>query len=377
MASKGVQVLIADRGKAWKTFLRFPYRFYKNNPNWVPPLLMDQKVLLNPAKHPFYQHAESRFFLALLDGKPAGRIAAILDHKHNEVHAEKTGFFGFFECIDDRSVSAALFDSARAWLKERGMSRFRGPVNPSQNEDCGLLLDDFDSPPVIMMTYNPPYYRNLIEAYGFQKAMDLYAYYLDGRKGMPEKLVHVAEGLQKRSHVVIRPADIKHFDEECKKIWTVYNRAWEKNWGFVPMTEAEFAHLAKNLRQAVVPELTLVAEVGIQPIGFSLALPDLNQALIRINGHLFPFGLLKLLWHTKVRNCINQVRIITMGVIEEYRNRGIDAAFYYHTWKNANRLGYYQGEMSWILENNTMMNRSAETLGAKIYRTYRMFEMDA
>ncbi|MBN1893696.1 N-acetyltransferase, partial [bacterium] len=187
---------------------------------------------------------------------------------------------------------------------------------------------------------------------------------------------HVAEGLQKRSHVVIRPADIKHFDEECKKIWTVYNRAWEKNWGFVPMTEAEFAHLAKNLRQVVVPELTLVAEVGIRPIGFSLALPDMNQALIKINGRLFPFGLLKLLWHTKVRNCINQVRIITMGVIEEYRNRGIDAAFYYHTWKNANRLGYYQGEMSWILENNTMMNRSAEMLGARIYRTYRMFEMN-
>jgi len=375
MASQGVQIVTADSGKAWKTFVHFPYRFYRDNPNWVPPLLMDQKVLLNPEKHPFYQHAEARFFLALRDGEPAGRVAAILDHKHNEVHAEKTGFFGFFECIEDRSVSAALFDSARAWLKERGMSRLRGPVNPSQNDDCGLLLNDFDSPPVIMMTYNPPYYRDLIEAFGFEKAMDLYAYFLDGTRPIPEKLVHVVEALQKRSRVVIRPADPKNFDEECTKIWTVYNRAWEKNWGFVPMTEAEFAHLAKNLRHVVVRGLVLVAEVSIQPIGFSLAIPDMNQVLIKLNGRLFPFGLLKLLWHTKIRNCMDQVRIVTMGVIEEYRNRGIDAAFYYHTWKNGNRLGYCKGEMSWILENNTMMNRAAEMLGARVYRTYRMFEM--
>ncbi len=372
MKSQKVYVRAVENKKDLRLFIKFPYKHYKQNPYWVPPLLMDQKILLNPEKHPFYKHAKAQFFLAYKEGKLAGRIAAIIDYKHNEFHNEKTGFFGFFETIDDYEVAEQLLSAARNWVKGEGMDRFRGPVNPSQNEDCGLLIDAFDSPPVIMMPYNYPYYATLIEKFGLKKVMDLYAYYIDDKKPPPEKLVRVVEAVRRREKIVVRPINIKDFDNEAKKVWYVYNNAWSKNWGFVPMTEDEFDHLAKNLKKVVIPEIALMAEVDCKPVGFSLALPDINQALIHTNGRLFPFGLPKLLWYSRK---INWIRIIIMGVIHKYQRHGIDAIFYLDTWKNAVKKGYHQGEMSWILENNKMMNRSAQMLGGKIYKTYRMYEM--
>ena len=372
MSSESVQVQPVETKKAWHDFMKYPYRHYKHNPCWVPPLLMDQKVLLNPDKHPFYEHAKTQFFLARKKGKPVGRIAAIIDEKHIEFHEEKTGFFGFFEAIEEYDVAEKLLTAARDWVKDQGMQTFRGPVNPSQNEDCGLLIDAFDSPPVIMMTYNLPYYADFFERFGLTKAMDLYAYYIDDKNPPPEKLVRVAEAVRKRENLTVRPINMKNFDEEARKVWYIYNNAWSKNWGFVPMTENEFAHLAKNLKQVVVPEIALMAEVGGKPVGFSLSLPDMNQALLRMNGHLFPTGLLKLLWYSKK---IDMIRIIIMGVIHEYQRHGIDAIFYLDTWRNATQKGYWRGEMSWVLENNEMMNRSATMLGGRIYKTYRMYEM--
>lgn len=367
-----IDVIPVHNKKELNTFVKLPYQLYKDNPHWVPPLLMDQKVLLNPDKHPFYKHAKARFFLAKKEGKTVGRIAAIVDDKHNEVHKEKTGFFGFFETIEDFDVAAILLNAARSWVIEQGMTLFRGPLNPSQNEDCGFLMDAYDSPPVIMMTYNPPFYPQFAEQFGLKKAMDLYAYYINDRNPPPEKLVRVAEIVRKRENLIVRPINLKDFANEAKKVWYIYNHAWEKNWGFVPMTEEEFNHLAKNLKQVVVPEMALMAEINGEPVGFSLALPDMNQALIHTNGRLFPFGLLKLLWYTKK---IDMIRIIIMGVIHQYRKKGIDSIFYIDTWHNAVKKGYHRGEMSWILENNTVMNRTSEMLGGHVYKTYRIYQM--
>jgi len=333
---------------------------------------MDQKILLNPDKHPFYEHAKIQFFLAKKDGVNAGRIAAIVDDNHNEFHEERTGFFGFFETVEDYEVAEKLLSAAKSWVKDQNMKAFRGPVNPCQNEECGLLVDAFDSPPVIMMTYNPPYYADFIERFGLEKVRDLYAYYIDDKNPPPDKLIRVAEAIRKKKNLTVRPVNMKDFNNEAKKVWQVYNNAWSKNWGFVPMTEAEFDHLAKNLKQALVPEIALIAEIEGEPIGFSLSLPDLNRALIHTNGRLLPFGLPKILYYSKK---IDMIRIIIMGVIHKYQKQGIDSIFYLDTWRNASAKGYWRGEMSWILDNNDMMNRSATMLGGRIYKTYRLYEM--
>jgi GNAT superfamily N-acetyltransferase len=373
MSDASVDIRKVLNKNEWNVFVRFPYRFYKDNSCWVPPLFKDQLVLLDPKKHPFYEHADVQFFLAFNNGEPVGRIAAIVDHKHNEFHREKMGFFGFFECIEDFAVAEGLLSAAKSWVKEKGMKAFRGPVNPSQNEDCGCLMNAYDAPPVVMMTYNPSYYSTFFEFYGMKKVMDLWAYYIDNTQGPPAKLIRVAEALRKKESIVVRNVKMKRFGEEVEKIKYVYNHAWSKNWGFVPMTDAEFDHLAKNLKSVVVPELGLIAEIGGKPVAFALSLPDVNQALIRGNGRLFPFGLIKLLWHS---HKIDMIRIITLGVVHEHRKKGIDAVLYLDTWRAAVKKGYRRGEMSWILETNTMMNRSAKMLGGKVYKTYRMYQMD-
>ncbi len=358
--------------KKWKSFVKFPYSLYKNSPYWVPPLLSDQKILLNPDKHPFYEHASANFFLATIDNQVVGRIAAIIDNNHNKIHNEKTGFFGFFETIENYQVAKKLYNACKSWIYNQGMTNFRGPANPCLNEDCGFLTDAFDLPPVIMMPYNPPYYIDYAEKFGFKKAADLYAYYIDNNRKIPDKLMKVINIVNKKEKVKIRPFNLKNFNKDAKSVWHIYNKAWKKNWGFVPMTENEFNYLAKNLKQVVEPELALFAEINGRPVGFSLSVPDINQALIHTNGRLFPFGLIKLLWYSKK---IDMIRTIIMGVIPEYQRIGIDALFYYKTWMNAVKKGYVKDEMSWVVESNKMMRRSAEMLGGKIYKIYRLYEM--
>ncbi len=370
--SDKLTIVPADNKRLWNCFVKFPYQFYKNDPNWVPPLLADQKVLLNPDKNPFYQHAKSKFFLAFRNGQPVGRIAGFVDDNHNTVHDEKTGHFGFFECEKNYETAERLLAIAKTWIKNQGMKNFRGPANPCQNEDCGLLIDAFDSPPVVMMTYNPPYYIQFFEKFGLKKAMDLYAYLIEGKNPPPKKLVRIAEKVREKENLVVRPLKMKNYDEEVKKVHHIYNNAWSKNWGFVPMTGDEFSHLAKTLKQVIIPEYALLAELNGEPVGFSLSIPDINQALIHTNGRLFPFGFLKLLHYSKK---IDKIRIIVMGVVQKYRRLGIDAILYLDTWRNAVANGITLGEMSWILETNKMMNRAAKMLGGKVYKTYRMYEM--
>jgi len=372
MSAIKIYSFTSNDNKRWKSFVKFPYSLYKNNSYWVPPLFADQKNLLDPDKHPFYEHASANFFLATIDNQVVGRIAALIDENHNKIHNEQTGFFGFFETIENYQVAEKLFNASKSWIYNQGMTNFRGPVNPCLNEDCGFLTDAFDLSPVIMMPYNPPYYIDFAEKFGFKKAADLYAYYIDNNKKIPDKLIKIVNIVNKKEKIIIRPFDLKNFNNDAKAVWHIYNKAWKKNWGFVPMTENEFNYLAKNLKQVVEPELALFAEINGRPVGFSLSVPDINQALIHTNGHLFPFGFIKLLWFSKK---IDMIRTIIMGVIPEYQRIGIDALFYYKTWKNAVKKGYVKDEMSWVVESNKMMRRSAEMLGGEIYKTYRLYEM--
>ncbi|MFQ6617789.1 MAG: N-acetyltransferase [Fidelibacterota bacterium] len=366
-----VRLIKVEDKKGLNRFIKFAWKIYKGDPYWVPPLISEQKKFFNPSVNPFFQHSEVDFFLVEKNGELSGRIAAILNRNHNEFQGERTGFFGFFESVNDREVSDTLFDAAAEWLKKRGMEVMRGPMNFSTNDECGLLVEGFNSSPVIMMTYNPPYYSELIENYGFKKAKDLYAYMIDNPEP-PEKLVRGVELIKRKKNISLRNVNLKKFDEEVEVIHDIYNSAWEKNWGFIPMTDDEFYYLAKNLKTIVNPELAFIAEVNGLPAGFSLAIPNVNEALIKINGRLFPSGFIKLLWYFKK---IKSLRIITMGVKKEFRFMGIDALFYLETFRAGVRRGYKWAEMSWILEDNLMMIRALEDLNARRYKTYRIYDL--
>jgi GNAT superfamily N-acetyltransferase len=375
MQNHNVIVLPTETKRDLLEFIKFPWEVYKDDPNWVPPLLVERKVFFDKKKNPFFQHADVIFYLAKRNGKTVGRITGIVNYKHIETHQEKVGFFGFFECIKEYEVAKLLLDSVRQWLKSKGMEIMRGPANYSSNEEWGFLTEGFDSPPVIMMTYNPPYYLEFMESYGMVKAKDLYAYYIDKNRLPPERVNKMAELIKKRENITIRAINMKDFPGEVARIKQIYNAAWSKNWGFIPMTDDEFNHLAKSLKQVIDPHLVFIAEVAGKPAGFALALPDLNQALIKLNGRLFPLGILKLLWHTKIKNKINGVRIITMGVVHEFQKRGIDTVFYVETFDVGIKRGYTWAEMSWVLEDNVMMNRVLDLLGATLYKKYRLYEI--
>jgi GNAT superfamily N-acetyltransferase len=381
MVASNVRIVPVTTEEQRRDFARFAWRIYKNDRYWVPPIFTDRLTLLNPQKHPFHEHGSAQLFLAMRGTEIVGTISAHVNHRHNEVHKDKVGFFGFFEVIEDHSVAEALLDVAANWLREQGMEAIRGPENFSQNEDCGLLVDGFDMSPVVMMTYNPPYYPAFVERAGFEKAQDLYAWDIltnifdyDVQR-MPRKFVHVAEQVMKRDDVLIRKIDMKRFDEEIELFKAVYNAAWELNWGFVPLTDHEIDHLGADLKMILDPDLVYVALVDGKPAGVSLGLPDVNQALLRVkpqpNTWSLPLTLAKFLWY---RRNIDALRLMIMGVIPEYRALGIDAAFYVETARSAFAKGYERCEMSWILESNDMMNRIIERLGGHIYKTYRIYE---
>jgi hypothetical protein len=333
---------------------------------------MERRAFINPKKNPFFQHADMALLLARENGQPAGRIAALVNHSHNAFHQERVGFFGLFECAENFDVARALFDSAKAWLKSREMQVIRGPAAFSTNEEIGLLIHGFEESPMILMPYNPRYYADFIERYGFQKAKDLYAYIRTAEAMMPERLQRIAEKVKARGKFRIRKVNMKDLRGEIERFKEVYNAAWEKNWGFVPMTEAEIDHMASELKQIIDPDLVFFVEVEDRMVGFSLSLPDMNQALKRINGRLLPLGLFKLLYYFKK---IDQLRVLILGVTEGYRKMGIDGILYLETAKEGIRKGYKRGEFSWILEDNLAMIRPLEAIGARHYKTYRVYDM--
>jgi GNAT superfamily N-acetyltransferase len=353
-------------------FIKLPWKLYRDNPNWVPPLIMDQKALLSPVKNPFWQHATMECFLARRDTQIVGRIAAIHDPSYIEFQRENVGFFGFYESIDDEDVARALFSSAERWLAAREVETMRGPANPSTNDSTGLLIDAFDKPPVVMMPYNHEYYPGLYESAGLAKAKDLYAYWLNEERMRIDRLDRSVDILKKRHNLELRPIDLKRLDDEIDLVKIIYNDAWEKNWGFVPWTDAELEHLGRELKPVADPELAMFAFKDGDPAGFSITLPDLYQALIHVkSGRLLPFGIFKLLYH---RRTINQVRVMAMGIRHKYRGLGIDALFYHRTFRYAETRGCQRGECSWILEDNHAMRAAMEKMGGEVYKTYRLYD---
>jgi GNAT superfamily N-acetyltransferase len=375
MTMSAVEIIPVTTAAEKKAFLRLPERLYAGDPNWVCPLRIERRDFFDPKKNPFFDNADVQLFLARRDGRWVGRITAHVYHNHNRTHNERTGFFGFFECENDYVIAGALYRQAAVWLKERGMERMRGPANFTTNHEIAFLTEGFDSPPWVMMTYNPPFYLEFTERFGMTKAMDFFAYYIDKSVPIPDRIVHLIERIRTRSGATIRTLDMSKFDDEVHLVKSIYDRAWAPNWGFVPMTGAEFYQMSKDLKQIVDPRMVFFAEVGGETAGFSLALPDINQALIHLNGRLFPFGLAKLLWLTKVRKVMTRLRMLIMGILPEYQKRGIDSLLHYETYTKGIAAGYTAAEMSWILETNDMMNGVAHNLGGKLYKRYRMYEV--
>jgi hypothetical protein len=358
----------ADRDQ----FIKFLWTIYEGNPYWVPPLLMDRKKLMDKKKNPFYAHSDAEFYIAKRDGVMVGRIAAIVNHNHNKEHAEKTGFFGFFECINDQQVANLLFEKAKAFVKSKGMNVLRGPANPSVNDEYGLLVEGFNERPTVLMPYNPEYYIALVEGYGFKKAKDLYSYNLSQETVYSERFNRANTLVKERNSLTIRAIDMKHFDRDVALLKEIYNAAWAKNWGAVPMTDGEIDALAEDLKPVIEPELVLYAESKGKTIGFALALPDINMALwYNRKGRLLP-GLLQLYLRKKE---INLVRVIVLGVLPEYLNTGAAGVLFYETAVRARKLGYKYGEASWVLEDNVRMNKSAEAMNGKITKRHRIYDL--
>jgi hypothetical protein len=374
-----VSVSIESIGRGKKDLRRFfdvADRVYAGDPNWVPPLRSDV-ALVFAEKNPFWEHAEIQLFVAVKDGQDAGRVAAILDRAHNEFHSEKTVFFGYFESVDDPAVAGALFDAVADWGKARGMTNLRGPANPSLNDEAGLLVEGFDSPPVLMMTYNPSTYPALLEGAGFRKAKDLLAYWFELGEKPLARLTRVADRLRKReTDIIVRTVSKGGLAKDLPKIREVYNEAWEANWGFVPMTAAEMDYMAKRLKPLVVEELLWLAEARkpdgtLEPVAFMLNLPDYNVAIAKAGGSLLPFGWLKFLLALKK---IKTMRVVTLGIKKTYRVRGIQSIMMADSLQFLLKKGYTGCEVSWMLEDNDAVINAVKLWGGRLYKTYRMYD---
>ncbi|HEY3012184.1 MAG TPA: GNAT family N-acetyltransferase [Gemmatimonadales bacterium] len=336
----------------------------------------DVQTLLSRTKNPFFEHAEAEYFIAERDGEVLGRVAAISNRLHNETHGDRVGFFGFFESIEDQAVADGLFEAAASWCRTRGHDVLRGPASFSVNDECGLLVDGFETPPTLMMPHNPRYYVGLLERAGFTKAKDLWVYQGGSQERyvpVPERLARATELIRQRQGITLRRLNLEDFRGEVERIKELYNSAWERNWGFVPMTEHEIDHLAEQFKPVVIPELVPMAEKDGKLIGFGIALPDLN-VVFRKNrsGRLFPM-VLRLLWALKAKR-IRRARILLLGVAPDYQGKGVDAMLYHWIWTKSGERGIYWGEAGWILEDNPAMNAGLEKMTFRVYKTYRLYD---
>lgn len=358
-------------------FIRLPWRLYKGNRNWTPPLLRLQHETFSPKHNAFYQHADVQLFLARRDGETVGRISAHIDHEHNRYHNERTGFFGFFEAENDPEAARALLSTAEAWLRQRGMDRIRGPMNFSTNGEVGFLLEGFDSPPVMMMPYTHRYYLQLVEGCGYAKVRDLLAWLWEAQT-VPPGPGRMVNELRSRPNVTVRKADMNRFEEEVRTILNLYNDAWAENWGFVPATPAEAEQMARDLKLIVDPEIAPFVEIDGVVAGVALAVPNLNEAIQDLDGKLFPFGFLKLLWRLKIRR-IRSGRLILLGIKKEYRTRQYAGLAYLlcdEVYRGAVARGYRWAEFSWTLEDNGLINSLITKIGARRYKKYRIYEKE-
>lgn len=360
----------------WNHFFMLPWFIYKNDPLWVPPLLFDLKRQLNKNINPFFNDAEAKYWIATDENRCIGRIAAIVNHQHNNFYKERTGFFGFFECIDDKAVAAALLDIAHQWLKEKGMEQVRGPVNLSLNNECGFLIDGYNRPPVLQMNYNKSYYPVMLQHYGYEKEHDLLAFYitdaiLSDHKLM-DRLKRISEMVIRKENIRFRNIDPGKLGSEIEKIRILFNDYMSNNWGFLPMTEEECSFMAKSLKPVLVKQLAIFAEADGQAIGSSLAMPDLNYVVRKMNGRLFPFGIFKYLYYKRK---ISDIRVMLMGINERYRRKGLEAVFIYKTIMEGYKRKITGAELSWISEDNHVLINELTKMNAHLYKRYRIYQM--
>lgn len=368
-----IKIVRVTKKSDLKKFIKFPYKLYKNNVNWVPPLLLEQYRKFDQHKNPFFEHAKVAFFIACKDKKMVGRIAAIVNDRHNEFHNDKTGFFGFFECINDYKIAEALLKNAKNFLKGHGMNAMRGPMKFSTNDEIGFLISGFDEPSVIMMNYNPMFYNAFMVKFGMIKAKDVYAFKINSKDvTITDTLKKVNKSLKNKNNITIRKISLNEFANEVKKIKEIYDEARSLNWGLVPMTDAEIDHQMADMKQIMEEELVLIAEIDGEPAAFSLTLPNINEILIKIkNGRMFPWGFLQLLLH---KNSVEGLRVITLGIKKKFEHMGLSSLFYIETIERAIELGYKWAEASWIPEDNVKMIRHLTQLGGKQYKEYRVYE---
>jgi GNAT superfamily N-acetyltransferase len=355
--------------KDLERFINLPFRLYAKDPLFVPRLKRELRGQLSE-KNPFFRHAEVKYFVAEHNGNCLGRIASVMNRRHLEIHNDSAGFFGFFESVDDPDVSGKLLDAASDDLKARGLKMIRGPMNFSTNEECGILIDGYNSAPMLMTPYNPPYYRRLLESYGMGKAKDLYAYIHTIREAPPEKVSRVAAICERRG-IRVRPIDKNRFHQEMLTFKEIYNSAWEKNWGFIPLTDDELSHLGEQLKQIAVPDLTLIAEDRERPVGFLGLIPDFNSVLRHMNGRLTPLTVMKALYYSRR---ITGLRLLLFGILPEYRNRGVDALLIREGFRGIKKRGYTKVEFSWVLEDNIPVQRIIGLADGILYKTYRIYE---
>ena len=372
-----LEIVPVETARDLRRFIDVAWHVYdpSQHPAWVPPLRIAVRDMLDDRKHPFYQQASRALWIALRDGKPVGRIAAIENRAHNAHYQDRVGFFGFFETQDDPEAARALLDTASEWLRARGLTSIRGPVNPSTNYECGLLVDGFEHHPLFMTTWNPRYYVPMLETAGFTGVKDLLGWWVPAREtdyALPPVYARQASRAREQQEVVFRDVDPKNIAPEAALAWDVYNAAWEQNWGFIPMSRLEFDHLAKDLKQVVDPRWAFAALVNGEPAGIAIAIPDYHQIFKRIpNGRLLPTGIFKLLTGAKK---LNTTRVLVLGVKRQYRTRGIFALFLDEFFRRARMYGLRGGEASWVLEDNLLMNRPLEAIGARPYRRWRIYE---
>jgi hypothetical protein len=368
-----VKLVSVENSTQRKIFIDFPHELYKDDPFYVPEIYLAMKEHLDPAKNPFFKHSEAHLYLAYDDKKVVGRIAVILNNNYNKYHECNVSFFGFFDCINDAKVSYTLLSKAEEFSREKGTNQLLGPTNFSTNDTAGLLIEGFDSPPVIQMTYNFPYYRDLVENFGFVKDMDLFAYWIPVET-VSQKSLNLSDRLKERllgRGITFRTINMKNFKSEIDKIKQIYRTAWEKNWGFVPPTDEEFDFLAEGLKLMVDDRFTCVCELNGQMIGFAVAMPDVNEMVINFRkGRILPFNVFKLLWGKKRTK---KVRVMLLGVVEEHRKLGIEAIFYANLIGETLKTGKLGGEASWVLESNESMVRGAQNLNGQKYKTYRIY----
>jgi GNAT superfamily N-acetyltransferase len=355
-------------------FVKLPWRIYIDDPAWVPPLIAERKAFVNRRRHPFYQHGDATLFLAKKNGQIVGRIMASDDPKYNALHQTNVGCFGLFECINDRDIAAALFERATSWLREKGRNEMMGPIDYSTNYTCGLLVQGFEHPPTLLTAHNPPYYERLIDNCGFSKVIDFFAWWFSDPSAATARLRKLAARLELRARFTIRRANLRNLEAEAANFLRIYDEAWRDNWGFVPFTEAEFDYMAAEMKPLLRDDFTAVAETDGEAIGFALCLPDINVALKKIGGRLttfgIPIGLARLLYY---RSRIRKARYIAMGVRPQFRRLGVAEMMVLRTMEAGMVKRGFQAELSMTLENNVMINRFIESIGAHRYKTYRIY----